>query len=311
MKKIFCLGMLMLGCQLQAQTQQQLIFGATTNLPGATLVFETASNYVTTSGYCIPAVSGAFYDYSIYPDRDTYPYPYLGYYYNNLQVFYALPTTGDNGGPADGAAVPGTVIQMRLLRVEGPAGARFTFWEGDSDGVTFGTNVTWSVPVPSSNNTNLIPVTQAANTPANDPYGRIQNRVFGFTQPGLYKLTWQLVDTSTNGPGGTPLNLPSAPFSLYYQADCTVSGITSEADGIHLTFAAPAGILLTDGFYFMQYNILKSPRLGTNANWSAVLDSQGQPIIIPGDDYLHTNILAPSGTAQFYRLLGTPPPVFP
>ncbi len=311
MKKIFCLWMLILGCQLHAQTQQQLVFGATTNLPGATLVFETASNYVTASSYCFPTVSGAFFDYNIYDDPDTYSYPYLGYYYNCLQVFNALPATEDNGGPADGAAAPGTVIQMQLLSVEGPAGASFAFWEGNSDGVTFGTNVTWSVPVPSSNNTNLIPVTQAANTPDNDPYGQIQNRVFGFTQPGLYKLTWQLVDTSTNGPGGTPLDLPSAPFSLYYQADCTISGITRQADGIHLKFAAPSGFLLTDGYYYMEYNILKSAGLGTNASWSTVLDLQGHPVIILGDDYLHTNIVAPAGTTQFYRLLGTPPPVFP
>lgn len=311
MKKIFCLWILILGCQLQAQTQQELIFGATTNLPRATLVFETASNHITASGYCFPTVSGSFYDYSIYPDPDTYSYPYLGYQYTSLQIFYALPTTEDNGGPTAGAAVPGTVIQMQLLRIEGPVGARFAFWEGDNDGVTFGTNLTWSVPVPSTNNTNLIPVTQAANTPDNDPYGRIQNRVFGFTLPGLYKLTWQLVDTSTNGPGGTPLNLPSAPFSLYYQAGCTISTISSEADGIHLKFAAPSGFLLTEGFYFMEYNILKSSTLGTNANWSAVLDSHGKPVIIPGDDYLHTNIVAPSGAAQFYRLFGTPPPFYP
>ena len=303
MKKTLCLVIVILCGRLQAQDPQTLSFGATTNLPGATLVFENAS------GYCFATVSGFCFDWNISSDSGSYSYPYAGYYYNCIQIFNALPATEDNGGPADGAAALGTVIQLKLLSAEGPAGSSFAFWEGESDGVTFGTNLTWSVPVPSSGDTNLIPITQAANTPTNDPYGYIPNRVFGFTKPGLYKLTWQLVDTSTNGPEGTPLDQPSAPFTLYYQAGCTISCVTNAADGVHLTFAAPYGELQSDNSGFspqLQYEISQSPKLGAGASWSTVLDAHGKIVIIYGDDYLHsTNTVTPAASAQFYRLIVT------
>ena len=305
MKKILCLVIVILGGRLQAQDQQQLIFGATTNVPGATLVFETGSNYITASGYCFPTVSGTLYDPNIGYDF----YPYAGYYYNCVQIFNALPATGDNGGPADGAAALGTVMQLQLLSAEGPAGASFAFWEGNSDG-SYGTNLTWSVPVPSTGDTNRILLTQAANTLSNDPYGYIQNRVFGFSEAGLYKLTWRLIDTSTNGPGGTPLNTNSAPFALYYQADCTISGITSETDGIHLSFAAPKGalVLYRNFVAILRYKIFQSSTLDADANWSPVLDSDGNAIQINGDDYLHTNTVPAVGACQFYRLNVIIPP---
>ena len=304
MKKILCLVIVILCSRLQAQTSQTLVFGATTNVPGATLIFETASNYVTASGFCFPTVPGSYFDPKLSSDPDTYAFPYAGYYYNCVQTFNALPATADNpGGPADGAAALGTVMQLKLLSAEGPAGARLAFWEGNGDG-TYGTNQTWSVPVPSSGDTNLIRITQAANTATNDPYGLIANRVFGFTKPGLYKLTWQLVDTSTNGPGRTPLNHPSAPFAFYYQADCTICGITVDADGVHLKFAAPNGALQPDngGFSHLEYNILQSPSLGVDAVWSTVLDSDGHYIKIIGDDQLHTNTVPAADATQFYRL---------
>ena len=301
MKKLLCLMLVILGGRLQAQNQQYLNFGATTNLPGTTLVFENASDYITDSGYCFPTVSGSILD----PNLGFAPYPYAGYYYNCVQIFNSLPATdGDGNLLVDGAAALGTVIQLQLLSAEGPAGASFAYWEGNSDGVTYGTNLTWSVPVPSNGNTNLILITQAANTPTNDPYGSIQNAVFGFSKPGLYKLTWRLVDTSTNGPGGTPLDQPSAPFFLYYQAGCTIAGITSETNSIHLIFAAPYGALETNRNFVsnLRYNILQSSTLGTNANWSLILDSQNNAIQINGDDYLHTNTVPQVGSAQFYRL---------
>ena len=296
MKKLLCLMLVILGGRLQAQNQQYLNFGATTNLPGATLVFESASNYITDSGLCFPTVSGSAHDPNL--NLDPNARPYAGYYYNNFQAFNALPATDDNGDPADGAAALGTVIQMQLLTAEGPAGASFAYWAENSDG-SYGTNLTWSVPVPSSGNTNLILITQAANTPNNDPYGSVPNAVFGFTKPGLYKLTWQLVDTSTNGPGGTPLDQPSAPFTLYYQADCTIASITSQADGLHLIFAAPYCTLVTNRNFVLnlQYNILQSPTLGAGASWST-----NNPSPISGDDYLHTNIVPQAGSTQFYRL---------
>lgn len=299
MKKVLYLMVLISCGRLQAQDTQTLNFGATTNIPGATLVFENASNYIAGSGYCFATVSGSVYDPNVGYDF----FPYAGYYYNCIQIFNALPATADKGGPAEGAASPGSMVQLQLLSVAGPAGASFAYWKGNSDG-SYGTNLTWSVPVPSSGGTHLILVTQAANTPTNDPFGLIQNQVFGFTKPGLYKLTWQLVDTSTNGPRGTPLNQPSAAFDLYYQADCTVASISSATDGVHLVFAAPKGSLQPYRGYVsgQSYNLYESSSLGADANWSWVLDADSNPIVIYGDDMLHTNTVTPVGGSEFYRL---------
>jgi len=311
MKKIFYLMLVILCGRLQAQIQQQLVFGETTNLPGATLEFEAASNFVSASGFCFPTVSGSYWDKNLsrFGDPDTYSFPYAGYYYNCVQTFNALPATEANGGPVVGAAAMGTVIQLQLLSVEGPAGANFAFWEGNRDG-SFGTNLTWSVPVPSSGDTNLIRITQAANTPTNDPYGLVANRVFGFTKPGLYKLTWQLVDTSTNGPGGTPLDLSSAPFSLYYQADYTICGIARVPGGMQIIFAAPTGSLQPGGDYQPMVHLLEqSPRLGAAADWQPALDAQHAYISIDGDDYLHTNTVPAPGATRFYRLNVMPPTI--
>ncbi len=303
MKKMFCLWAIILCGQLELWSQQTLVFGASSNQPGATLVFVNAGDYPVESGYCFPTVSGSYMDYNLGSDPESYPYPYVGYYYNCLQNFLALPATDGDGNPLSGASAPGTVIQLKLLRAEGPAGARLAYWRANNDG-SYSTNLTWSVPVPLASGTNFIRITEADNSPANDPYGQIQHQVFGFTQPGLYKLTWQLVDTSTNGVNGAPLNQPSAPFATYYQADCTIAGITCDATGVHLRFVAPNGALQPDntGFSHLQYNILKSSTLGPNATWSTVLDSEGHYIIIDGDDYIHTNTLPLTGNVQFYKL---------
>jgi len=53
-------------------------------------------------------------------------------------------------------------------------------------------------------------------------------------------MGFQFVDTSTNGPGGGPLQNPSAPFFLYFQADVTIAAIGLATTELSLTFAAPS-----------------------------------------------------------------------
>jgi len=272
MKKICCLTLLAWLGQLHAQ--ETFTFGATTNVPGGALAFENAATYVTNGGFCFSTWPGTPADSS------------AGGYYTDTQIFSALPVTDPD------AAAPGTVIQVKLLKVEGPPGASLGFWEGD--GGADGTNLTWSVPVPSANNTNLIRVTEATATATNDPYGDVLGRVLTFSQPGLYKITWQLVDTSTNGPGGTPLDSPSAPFTIYYQADITIGDFAVDAAGIHITFAALNP--------FADYELFQTPSLGADANWLP-LDADGNNL--PGDGRVRTITLPPppADTSEFYRII--------
>ncbi len=250
----------------------------------------TAADYTTNSGWVFGLNLGTTND------------AYFGYYWTDDAVFIALAATPDNGGPEPGYAAPGTFIQVKLLDVEGPAGASFGFWEtagqgADGEGVD-GNNLTWSVSVPYHNGTNLIYVSESDGSPGSDPYGHIHGRIYSFTKPGYYTATWRFVDTSTNGPGGGPVDLPSAPFTLQYQAGPMINRITVATNGVNLLFAAPS--LLPDdagpGKEPATYTVQSSPSLGTNADWEPVGDA------IAGDDLMHTVTVPVAGITQFYRL---------
>ena len=265
-KKILGLLLCLLPGLLAAQ--ETFFFGATANLPGGTLAFEYGSDYLIASNlFCFGTSPGTVWDST------------ADGYYTGDQIFSALSAADPNG------AAPGTVIQVKLLSVTGPAGASVGFWEADAGG-DYGASQTWSVPVPSAGNTNLIRVTAAADAPDNDPYGDIQNRVLTFSLPGLYKITWQLLDTSTNGPGGTPQDQPST-FDIYYQAGVTIAGITVDANGVNLTFAAINSSLI--------YNIEHSASLGPDSNWEMVGSNTG-------NNQVHTITVPRNGDVGFFRI---------
>jgi hypothetical protein len=269
-----------------ACAHDHLAAGATSNTNGATLIFQNDGDFGGDAGYVFNLEEGTTND------------AYFGYYYTGDLVFVALAATLDNGGPEPGAAALGTFIQVKLLSVEGPQGATLGFWETSQDGVD-STNLTWSVPVPLNNGTNLIFVTEGTGSAGSDPYGHIHGRIYSFDKPGLYKVTWQFVDTSTNGPNGGPLDLPSAPFFLYYQADLTTGSIDFMTNSANVTFAAPSNIPDSGVGPATNYELQSSPSIGTNAMW------QPAASVVVGDDHLHT-ISVPmngmNGNALFFRL---------
>jgi hypothetical protein len=283
MKKLLFLTLIAALLPGWSHAHEHLAAGATSLNAGATLVFQNIGDYGEASGYVFNLAAGTTND------------AYLGYYYTGDLAFVALAATPNNGGPEPGAAALGTFVQAKLRSVEGPAGASFGFWETAEDGVD-STNLTWSVPVPYTNGTNLIAVTQSDGTPGSDPYGHLHGRIYSFTQPGLYKVTWQFVDTSTNGPNGAPLDLPSAPFSLLLQADLTLGGVALSTNGIAITFAAASNIPDSGIGPATNYQLEGSPTLATGAAWRSVGDA------VVGDDRLHTVTVPLSGSTQFYRL---------
>jgi hypothetical protein len=268
-------------CNLYAH--DHLAAGATTNTPGATLIFQNDADFGGDAGFVFNLTAGTTND------------PYLGYYYTSDLVFIALAATPDNGGPEPGAAALGTYVQVKLLSIEGPKGATFGFWETAQNGVD-STNLTWTLPVPFNNGTNLIHVSESDGSPGSDPYGHIHGRIYSFDKPGLYKVTWQFVDTSTNGPNRGPVDLPSAPFYLYYQADLTTGGINASTNGMNVTFACPSNIPDSGIGPATNYQLLSSPTIGPNAVW------QPAGAVVVGDDHLHTVTVPLAGKALFFRL---------
>jgi hypothetical protein len=271
------------------RAHDHLAAGATANTNGATLVFQNAADFGGEAGFVFHLTPGTTND------------AYLGYYYTDELVFSALAATPDDGGPEPGAAALGTYIQAKLLRVEGPAGATFGFWEAGQDGFD-STNLTWTVPVPYENGTNLIAVTESDGSPGADPYGHRHGRIFSFTKPGLYKVTWQFVDTSTNGLNGGPVDLPSLPFYLYYQADLTIGAIGRTGDGVSVTFAAASNLPDSGAGPPTNYTLLTSSSLDPEALWRPV----GTTVM--GDDHLHAIVVPNQGPSQFFRLLSNSNP---
>ena len=266
-----------------ASAHDHLVAGATGNTIGATLIFQNDGDFRGDTGFVFNLIAGSTND------------AYLGYYYTDDLVFIALAATPDNGGPEPGAAALGTYIQAKLLSVEGPSGAMFGFWETSQDGVD-STNLTWTVHVPFQNGTNLIHVTEGNGSAGSDPYGHIHGRIYSFDKPGLYKATWQFVDTSTNGPKGGPVDLPSAPFYLYYQADLTTGAIGVVSNSVNVTFATPSNIPDSGVGPATNYQLQSSPAVGTNAVWKSTGD------VVVGDDHLHTITIPPGTNTVFFRL---------
>jgi len=257
--------------------------GATANTPGAMLEYAPgAEDFTTNSGFVFSLDAG---------DADG---PYSGYFFTSDQVWEALPATPDNGGPDPDAAAPGTYIQVKLLSVQGPAGASFGFWETPLNGLD-STNLTWSVLVPFQG-TNLIHVSESDGSPGSDPYGHIHGRIYSVTKPGFYIATWQFVDTSTNGVGGGPVDLPSALFATYYQAGLTIAAVKMDTNGANIFFAAPSNQPDDLSTPPSNYQLESSSSLGSAANW--------QPVggVIVGDDTLHVVTVPATNSAAFFRL---------
>jgi hypothetical protein len=260
-----------------------LAAGAASTTPGAPLVFANDATFGGDSGFVFNLSAGATNS------------PYWGYFYTEDLVFASLAATPDFGGPDPGAAALGAHVQAQLLSVEGPLGARFGFWETAQDGVD-STNLTWSVPAPYGNGTNLISVSENDASPAADPYGHIHGRIYTVTEPGLYKVTWRFLDTSANGPNGGPVCSPSVPFYLYYQAGLTLGKFTPGTNGLNITFAAPSNLPDSGEGPATNYTLEGSPALGLGEAWEPV------NAVVVGDDHLHSVTVPWNGSVHFFRL---------
>ncbi len=257
--------------------------GVLSATPGAPLTLINDADYGGDYGFAFNLGAGA-------PGS-----PYDGYYYMNDLVFVAQAATPDFGGPEPGAAGLGTRVSVQLLGIQGPEGAHLGFWETFQDEVD-STNLTWTLPVPLTGGTNLIQVTQTPPSPNSDPYGHLHGRIFSVDQPGFYVTTWQFVDLSTNGPGGGPVQAPSAPFDLFFQADLTVARIRKTQGGADVLYAAPSNIPDSGIGPATNYTLESSPTLGPTAIWTPV-----GPVVV-GDDHMHTNSITLGSGATFFRL---------
>ena len=273
----------LLAAATTAAGHEHLAAGANSTTPGSPLVFVNAGDYATNSGYVFNL------------EMDAPGSPYDGWYYTGDLVFVALAATPDYGGPEAQAAALGSHLEIVLETFGGPPGSTLGFWETQQNGVD-STNLTWTVPVGLTNGTNHIVVSETDGSPAADPYGHIHGRIYSVDKPGLYTVGFRFVDTSTNGPGGGPIQTPSDRFYLYFQADVTIAGIGPVTNGVSLVFAAPSNLPDSGTAPATNYQIELTPILGPSANWQPIAD------LVVGDDHLHTVTLPITNISAFYRL---------
>lgn len=185
-----------------------------------------------------------------------------GYYRGDALIFSALPAFPENGGPVAFHAALGARLAVRVVSVEGPTGGSFGFWEGDGEsdlGV-----LTFSAPVGTRDGEHRLVLSENLGEPGADPYGHIHGRQFTTRVEGMYVVGFQLIDLSTNGPGGGPLHAPSDILRMRFQAGPRIESLVREGDRLNVQFRSPPGIS----------NAVEAARSVVGDAWSSV----GNPV---------------------------------
>lgn len=215
-----------------------------------------------------------------------------GHYRGDAITFSALAVTPPNGGPVAGCAAFGSRLAVQVVSVAGPAGGSFAFWEGDGES-DLG-NITFSVPVGTTNGTHSLVISENNGEPDADPYGHIHGREFTTSAPGTYLVGFRVFDLSTNGAGGGPVHSPSDVLLVRFQAGVRIESIQTLTNRTLVSFRSPPGIS----------NVLEAADSITSGQWlPAAAPLRGNNGL---QSFADTN--TPSGN-RFYRIrqLNNPP----
>jgi hypothetical protein len=259
--------------QLHAQDHGHLNVGALGTNQDTQLYFANGSDFIASSGYVKTL------DY-------TNAGRFAGYYQGNITLT-ALPTTAAHAGPDPNASAPGSFLQFSMACLEGPAGGSFNFWDA-------GTTAPSLSLAPGQTSTQLWRLSENDGSPGSDPFGHIHGRRFSATKPGLYKIGFTAVDTSTNGAERGPIHTPSAQLPVWFQAGVNVLSVEpDEEEGhVHLKFGGRLGY---------SWQVEASETLGPSADWQPA----GRPVV-GADVFIEVIHDGAPGEQRFYRVKGTP-----
>lgn len=208
-----------------------------------------------------------------------------GHYRGEVISFTALAALPENGGPIPGHAAFGAQLAVQVVSLAGPAGGSFAFWEGDGES-DLG-NITFSVPVGTTNGTNHLLISQNGGEPETDPYGHIHGREFTTSLPGTYLVGFRVIDVSGNGAGGGAIHSPSDVLQVRFQAGLRIDAIQTFSNRVTASFRSPPGIS----------NVLEATTALAGSNWlPAAAPLRGNNSL---QTFTDTN--APAGN-RFYRL---------
>lgn len=162
---------------------------------------------------------------------------YTGYFQGGL-TFTSLPGTLETGGPDPDATAPGAVVAVEMLRVAGPDGGVFAFWEAGA------TEPSHELPVGAPGVHQWL-LSESDGSPGADPFGHIHGRRWTATRPGIYDVVFRLVDVSANGVGGGPLHSPSETLTLRFVAGDGEELVVLEDGNFVISAALQGGSLVT------------------------------------------------------------------
>ena len=205
---------------------------------------------------------------------------FAGYYEGGITPT-ALPATLEHDGPDPNASALGSYLQFRMSCLEGPPGGAFGFWES-------GTTSPSISLAPGQASTNLWRLSENDGSAGADPFGHVHGRRFTATKPGIYKVGFTALDTSTNGTGGGAIHTPSEELPIWFQAGVSIQSVQPEASQVRVRFGATAGF---------NWSVQYASDL-TNT-WESTAP-------ITGSDTFIDSLLPPLGQRGFYRLLGIP-----
>lgn len=216
-------------------------FGAAGLTNGAPLQFLNAAEFVTNAGFVANL-------------RYTNGGPCALRFECSIPLV-AVAATSTNGGPSTNHAALGSCLELQLVSLAGPPRASLGFWEAGD------TTPRFTVPVGEFAGTNRFCLSENRGMPGADPFGCIQGRHFTVNQPGLYCLSFRIVDTSTNGPGGGPIHAPSDIYRVLLQASQTVNSLVRQGHSMTVGFGGEPGRT-----YFLE----RSQLLGISNTWQVV-----------------------------------------
>jgi len=248
--------------------------GATNTAAGTPLYFANADTFVASSGYVFNLVlrtNG----------------PAIGLYDGGV-TFTALSSDGFDGPPA----APGSQLALAVQSLAGPQDSQWSFWESDAC-EDLGCCITFSLLSGTTNGTNLFLLSQNNGLPGEDPYGHCHGRRYTASKPGLHTLGVQILDVSTNGPGGGPIHNPSQVYYLHFQAGITISRLARTNNIAMAAFGTRNG-----STYYLEANSV----LDDSLPWSTVAGPLG------GNNHLQSlTDMTATESRRFYRLRVTTP----
>jgi hypothetical protein len=268
--KFTLVAILAFSFQLQVHAQHgHLNAGAAGTTHGDRLIWANGADFIAPSGYVKTL------DY-------TNTGRFAGYYQGGITPT-ALPATAERGGPDPDASALGSYLQFRIACLEGPPGGSFGFWEAGATAPSISL-------ARGETSTNLWRLSESDGSPGSDPFGHIHGRRFSATKPGIYKVAFTAIDTSTNGAGGGPIHTPSEELPIWFQAGINIQSIEPEALQTRIRFGAAAGF---------NWSLRYTSDL-TNTTWTSTEPVAGN------DTFVEITHQDPAGPRGFYEIIGVP-----